>query len=566
MIGESVEGQFIQMIRKLPLAEWACGRVSFLSKSLLTLFWPDKAPRLLLVILAVFIGITFFLLVQKTPDVADTVGYIFAGVRLANGEGLTFEDPNNEFIGQFFSPFAFQIKQPEDSRLYLGFPPGLPMLLALPVVLTGGQELTYYVVPVMAVVGLFLTFLLGRLVTKNDWSALLASVMLAALPAYWQFGTDAWSEIPSLVFILAGLWFYLQSRNEMASGRDFIIYSVVGGGLLIYSLFIRYANITFLVSIGLTELISHPTQLIRPSKKWLFYLVLGVGLCFVLIFNHFYYGGVSLTSYSPENGWYAFPPFSWAYAAGPSRYNLLVVFETMWSNFSVLLLLAPIGVLLLPKRYRLLFLLSVVSSVFLYSIYRFAPRGINGRFLLPIYPFLAILCAETILFLAKKVPQKSIRTITIAVLLVFISSHVPTQINELRTRNGNSEDMVNNLQSWIQETPEDAVFLSYVLNDQIAYYGKRSVLNYRRIPQYDPAIEEYRYDIFEPCLIYAIDSLLLDETSVYYIEDGTPPLYDSKVVLERYYDLVPYRDGPKIFAVQSSTLTTPRKTSSSCSP
>jgi hypothetical protein len=525
-----------------------------------------KTPYILLAILVILIGVTFILLAQKTPDVADTVGYIHAGIGFANGDGLTFEDANNELVGQFFSPFAFQIKRPVDSRMYLGFPPGLPMLLALPVALTGIRDLVYFVVPVTAVLGLFLTFLLGKWVTNNEWSALLATAVLAALPAYWQFGTDAWSEIPSLVFILSGVWFFLQSRKETLSSKKFVMYSVFGGGFLIYSLFIRYANITFLISIGLAELLNNPARLIRPSKKWLFYLVLGVGLCLILVFNYFYYGGISLTSYSPENGWYAFSPFSLEYALGSSRQNLIVVLETMWSNFSVLLLLAPIGVALLPKRYRLLFLFSVISSVFLYSIYRFAPRGVNGRFLLPIYPFLAILCAETLLFLIKKIPQQVARTSGIALLLILIGWRVPGQIGEILTRNDNAENMVVGLQAWIHDTPENAVFLSYVFNDPIAYYGQRSVLNYRRIPQYDPSLADYRYDIFEPCLIYAIDTLLLNETPVYYIEDGTPPLYNSKDVLQRSYELVPYRENPKVFAVQSEALSAPREKLTRCSP
>lgn len=526
----------------------------------------DKAPYFLLIVLVFFIGVTFILLAQRTPGSADTLGYVHAGIRFANGYGLTFEDANNELVGQFFSPFAFQIKHPNNSLMYLGFPPGLPLLLALPVALTGMQELVYFVVPVMAVLGLFLTFMLGRLVTNDGWSALLATTLLAALPAYWQFGADAWSEIPSLVFILAGLLFFLQSRKETTSSKNFVIYSVLGGGLLIYSLFIRYANITFLISIGIAEFLSNPTHLIRPSKKWIIYLVLGIGLCFILAFNHFYYGGISLTSYSPENGWYAFSPFSLAYAIGPSRYNLIVIFETLWSNFSVMLLLAPIGVIFLPKRYRFLFILSIVSSLFLYAIYAFAAEGVNGRFLLSTYPFLTILCAVAIVFLIKKIPPKSIKVSAVAILLLLIGWRIPAQNNTLLAQNTNAENMVDNLQTWLEGTPDDAVFLSYTLNDQIAYYGKRSVLNYRRIPQYDPSVDDYRYDMFEPCLVYAVDTLLLNETPVYYIEDGTPPLYDSKVVLQQYYDLVPFRESPKIFAVQSKMLSAPRQGVDSCSP
>ncbi len=295
-------------------------------------------------------------------------------------------------------------------------------------------------------------------------------------------------------------------------------------------------------------------------------MVLGIGLCCILAFNHFYYGGILLINYSPENGWYTFPAFSLAYAVEPPRYNLLVVFKTMWSNFSLLLLLAPIGVFIMSKRYRLLFIFSVVSSVLLYSIYRFSARGINARFLLPIYPFLAILCAEAILFVVKKAPWSGFKTVSLAVMIVLLGWRIPGQIDQLILRNSDSANLTAAVQDWIQETPNEAVFLSYVLNDQIAIYGKRSVLNYRRIPQYEPATDKYHYDMLELCLVYAVDSLLLGDIPVYYIEDGTPPLYDSKAVLERHYELISFRESPKIFAIHSDPLTEPRETKGSCSP
>ncbi len=526
-------------------------------------------PKLLLISLVTLVGAAFILLAQKTPGTADTLGYQYAGVRLAAGEGLTFADENNALAGQFFSPYAFQIKQPNDFRMYLGFPPGLPILLALPVALTGNAGAAYFVVPVIAVFGLILTFLMGKWITNNQWSALLATILVAATPIYWQFSTDFWSEVPSLVFILGGSLLYFKSRKDDVFHKNAAILSILAGTLLIFALFIRYANITFLLSISLAEFLARPTKLIRPSKRWVFYIVLGIGICLLLIFNYFYYGGLSLTSYSPENGWYAFPPFSWQYAFGPSPvdgYSLVSAIKTLWANSPLLLLLAPVGLFLVPKSYRLLLALTVLSSVFLYGIYAFAPTDINSRFLIPILPFLAIACAEAVLFLLKKIQYQGIQLATLFILLLFLSWNIPGQISKIRSRNVNSGKMVSNVQEWVAATHAEAVFLSYKFNDQIAYYGDRSVLNYRRIPQYDPVEEKYRHDIFEPCLIFAIDTLLLNKKPVYYIEDGSPSLYDSKVVLQQYYNLTPYRESPKVFMVQADNISSPRGMYKACSP
>src|SRR5690606_16642478 len=148
-----------------------------------------------------------------------------------------------------FSPFAFQIKRPENARLYLGFPPGFPLLLALPGMVTGVLETIHYVVPLLSAVGLLLTYYLGKWLVKNEWIALLGAGIVAFMPIYWRFGTEAWSEIPSMVFVLVGIIFYLWAQDEQGSEREKTFYMLVAGAALVFSLFIRYSNITFLFSI-----------------------------------------------------------------------------------------------------------------------------------------------------------------------------------------------------------------------------------------------------------------------------------------------------------------------------
>lgn len=96
--------------------------------------------QLTLTVLVTLTGVAFIFLVLETPMISDAAGYEYAAKRLASGNGLSFEDPNNELTAGFFAPFAFQIKHIGDSRLYLGFPPGFPLLLALPGLLLGIEE------------------------------------------------------------------------------------------------------------------------------------------------------------------------------------------------------------------------------------------------------------------------------------------------------------------------------------------------------------------------------------------------------------------------------------------
>jgi hypothetical protein len=525
--------------------------------------------HLLLAVLVTLIGTAFILLATRWPLTADTAGYEYAARQLMLGNGLGYDDENNELAGEFFSPFAFQIKHFEDSRLYLGYPPGFPLLLALPGFVTGVEETVHYVVPITAAIGIFLTFLLGKWITKNEWLALFAAGIVALMPNYWLFGTEAWSEVPSMVFVLIGYLFYFYSRHEGVSERARVFYALLGGSALIFSLFIRYANITFLLSLGLAELLINPREMLRPSKRWFFYGTLFLGLLLILAFNHFYYGGIRLTSYSPENGWYLFPPFSLSYALGSSPidgYSLIEAGKSLWKNFSIILFFIPVGWLVLPRYYRLIVLLSIVGSVGLYSLYAFAPVGINSRFLVPTFPFLAILGAQGSCYFLHKLKNKHVQLLVICFLLAGLGWNLWPEASQLRTKNRGAETAVSRLRSWLEVTEENAVIMSYALNDRIAYYGDRSVLNYRRIPQYDPATDKYRYDLFEPCLVYVVDTLLLASKPVYFHEDRSPTLYDAKDILEEHYLLSPVLEEPTVFRVTNASLTTVREDAHSCTP
>lgn len=497
----------------------------------------------LLLILICIMGAFFFRYAQQMPSISDTIGYVYAAEQLASGHGLVFEDSNNDEVAPFFSLFAFQIRRDNSPHLYLGFPPGFPLLLALGILLTGSLNAVHYVVPFLSVVGLITTFYLGQVISGgNRWVGLWAAFIVAVLPTYWEFGTSAWSEVPSMVMVTGGYMFYLLSQQAKRPLIQKIVLSLLGGVLLIGSLFIRYANITFLVTIGLYELSTARSKMWHDKWRWPFYSIVGLGLIGILFFNHFYYGGIQLTSYSPENGWYEFPPFSLNYALGPERYSLIEIIKTLWHNFSILLLLVPGGCWLWKKSHRWLVITAIVSTLGLYSIYAFEATGPNARFIVPAFPLIAIAIAQVIVTVRFPNPQWS----WLGMLLLILLLGWPTiaQLRHLQSRDLQTSGMVNFIQEIVAPTTQDSVFLSYTLNDALIYYGQRSVLNYRRIPQYDPELNEYNYKMFEPCLRYIVDQLLTQEKSVFYIHDQEKPLYNSLVILQQYYDLVPVFEQP----------------------
>jgi 4-amino-4-deoxy-L-arabinose transferase-like glycosyltransferase len=505
-----------------------------------------------LVACVILVGVAFFLLAQTLPNISDTIGYVYAGQRLASGEGLTYSDENNRLVSPYYSLYAFQIRRADDLRMYLGFPPGFPILLAGAIELTGQPEAIHYVVPLMAALGLVATFCLGTLVSKSEWTGLWAVALLALAPIYWEYGTASWSEIPSLAFVTAGVCFHILSQAEKRPRWQATVLQICGGGLISFSFFIRYANVIVVPALLVCKVAMADRQRLKERQTWPFWSLVALGLVAIPVFNQLYYGGALLTSYSPEHGWYPWSAFSPSYALGPSPvngYSLIEALKTLWENYPGLLLAVPVGWLLLDRRWTLLIAGIPLGLMALYSFYAFAPTGVNSRFLLPVFPFLCVAIAQTISFIGKRFLNQRQRWVMGMVMAVMLCLPIPARVGQLRSRNLGDAAMVETMRSMTASTPGNAVFLSYVYNDQIAFYGGRSVLNYRRIPPSDPETGRYRMETFEQRLVQSIDQLLAGGIPVYYVEDKSPPFWDSLAILQRHFKVELVSHDLKVFVV-----------------
>jgi hypothetical protein len=489
---------------------------------------------------------------------------------MADGHGLTYKDVNNQIAGPYFSMYAFQIWRDDDSsRTFLGFPPGFPLLLASAITVTGSSTTVYFVVPILAVLGILATFCLGTLIGGSHWTGLLAAVLLALLPTYLEFGTSPWSEIPSLTFVTLGMCLYLFTRRDSRYARaSGLLLSVLGGLSIAYSYFIRYTNLAMVPPLIACELYTARRKTLTEWRRWLFFAPIVLGMAAIPVFNQLYYGGPLLTSYSPIHGWYPWSPFSLSYALGPSPVNgfsLVETIKTLWHNFSWLLLAAPAGWFLLKRSSAVLVGGATLGLMVIYTFYAFAPTGINSRFLLPVFPFLCVAIGYTITHIGTKllIHRWQRRGAGIALVLI-LCWPIPGRLEQLETRNAQSGTLVNYVQSLVASTPAESVFLSYVYNDQIAFYGHRSVLNYRRIPPSDPSTGQYRMEMFEPHLVQAVESLLDNQIPVYYIEDKSPPLWDSLAILQQNFDMDLIRQEPNIYTVLKSATPDERGRLSEC--
>lgn len=511
-------------------------------------FLRSHAPVLLVLLLAVLTAAAFVSLAEREPTISDPLGYLYAGERLAGGRGLTYEDGNNETAGPYFALYAFQIRREGSAAHYLGFPPGLPILLAAAAWVTAAPAAMHAVVPLLAAALLLVTYWLGRLLSGDPWVGLLSAVALLAAPAFWRYGTAAWSEIPAALAVALGVALFLASRKS----ERMVALSLAAALVLSFGHFIRYTNVVFLAALAAYELYTARHRLWTERRRWVFWLAVAAGLALLPLFNHFYYGGALVTSYSPTHGWYPLPAFSLAYALGPSfvdGYSLIASARMLWNNFPAILLLAPFGWWMLPAASRVLTAAAVGFGLLAYIFYAFAPTGINARFLLPVLPFIAVAIAQFVAGVLRRLARPAITGavgLSLAIGLCFI---MIAHRDALITRNANNRTVVALARELSGPLEAGAVVMSYAYNDMIAIYGNRSVLNYRRIPTSDPEMGRYRLEMLEPCLVGSTSRLLDQSTPVYYVADRQPSYWDSLEILERHFTLEVVRSDPTVYRV-----------------
>jgi hypothetical protein len=132
-------------------------------------------------------------LVERQPTGWDALGYQVAGENIVQGIGPAIEHPLNQKLGPYFTLAAFAVQHPQNpARLYLNYPPGFPLLLAIPQWI-GLPD--FFVLPIVSTLSVFLIYLLGNLLFDR-WTGLLGAAIVALTPAHLEWGTSFWADLP----------------------------------------------------------------------------------------------------------------------------------------------------------------------------------------------------------------------------------------------------------------------------------------------------------------------------------------------------------------------------------
>jgi hypothetical protein len=277
----------------------------------------------------------------------------------------------------------------------------------------------------------------------------------------------------------------------------------------------------------------------QPGKlavRWPLWLLAGAAVTAIPVFNFLYYGGWTLTSYSPAHGWYPYPAFSPGYAFGASfvgGYSFFAGVETLWRNFGLFLLLAPLGWLRLGRAGGMMAGIALVTFG-LYAAYAFAPTGVNARFLIPIFPMVAIGAAAATVEGLQRLPRVPRAVVAVGFFWLALWP-LPGGVQAASQRNQGNAAQVALVRAVTADTPAAAVFMSYPWNDLIALYGNRSVFNYRRVPVSDPEQQRYLDREAVPTILATVATLLKQGKPVYFVDAGGGFLPDLLELLQENF-------------------------------
>ena len=526
--------------------------------------------RGLILITVVVVG--YLLLTHTTlyPTNSDSVGYIYAGQLISAGNGPHQYDAYNQSINPYFYLHSFRnVRSPNTTEITYGYPPGYSFLIAIFIILFQYTNIEFYVVAITAILSIIATYKLGKIFAEEKWVGIFALFIFISTNIFWEFSTSPWSEIPSLLFITSGIWFYIKSYQSLHTQKLKYTWALLAGFVLGYSFFIRFTNLLLIMpAIFIFELWFINKNIWVEKSRWLFWSILTASVLMVLGYNWYFIGGPFHSIYSTlELGAYPWSMFSLTYAFGPSPihgFSVQNIVETLWANFGLFLVGIIPGWYLFKHKKYLIFAIGIpLSTLFLYSIYAFPATGINSRFLLPSFPFLAIAIANFFVVIGKKLPNIYMKWILSFALIAILLFNLPASLAAIQERNVKNENQTLFVQNLVSSSAQDSVWLSSNYNDLIIIYGKRSAFNYRRILKADPASRKFNMEQFRGCIVESTDKLLAQNIPVYYIEESSWGIDD---IITEYYELESVGTTPVINQIVSQKENLNRDSLSICKP
>jgi hypothetical protein len=391
------------------------------------------------------------------------------------------------------------------------YPAGLPLTLAA-AQLVGGRNAAYVVVPLVAGLGIWVTFLLGRQAGGNAVGAV-AALLLACCPIYLRQATQVMSDVPAAVWWTLAL-VLAQRRAAFAAGLAASLAIATRPNLAPLGLAIALA--TVLAERGERRDASSPA--LRSTwigqVRRLGALAVGAlpGLVLIGVVHTYLYGSPLRSGYGDNAD---------LYAVSNIPQNARLYTAWLLEGQTAMLLLA-LGALvfrqpaapLLPftptarradsdaSQWPLWLLAALVIACYLpYAVFE---DWWYIRFLLPAFPAVFVLMARGLVFASQRLPRNLGRVALVA------STAVLLTISVARIRASQSLELARDERRYALMTdilreavPAASAFISLQHSGSIHHYLDRPIVRWELVPpdRLDASIEYLRAKGYHPYIL-----------------------------------------------------------------
>jgi hypothetical protein len=438
---------------------------------------PVVAPMLAMGV-AVAIIVTAVRYGQFVAAASDASGYVnqahmWATWSLRNPEPLMAQ-LDGFLPREAMAPLAFR-PSPEGATSVPVTSPGLPMLMALFEVLAGPRAV-FAVVPLLAALAVWATYLLGREV-DGQWTGAIAATLIASSPAFlFQLTSAPMSDIAAAAFWALSLAFAVQGRglsSGVAAGMAILIranlapLAIVPGAIIL----IGPAKAGHYKSATAGHYSSADTR-----RHGLYSFAVGVvpAALFIAVLYTYWYGSPFNSGYGTLGQLYAFANV----IPNVTRYS-----RWLLESQTPVVLAALVAPVLVSNRRAASGLLAFVAAVATcYVFYIPFDAWWFLRFLLPGFPALCVLTAATLVGVARLIPA-TVRVVTTLAALGFIVHHTLTYAAARATFDTGGEQKFAVTGRYIASTlPQDAVIFSEIHSGSIRYYSQRPTIRFGSVP------------------------------------------------------------------------------------
>jgi hypothetical protein len=400
---------------------------------------------------------------------SDSYGYVSQARLWASGtlhvaqpwvEKLSW--PDREWI---FAPLGYR-PYSSDGTIVPTYPAGLPILMAAFLAVMGSNG-PFFVVPLLAALTLWLTYLLGKEATGSTVAATIATVLLLASPVFLAHLMVPMSDVPTaagwtLVAVL--------TLKGDAGSRPLLAGLAAGATLLIRP------NLFLLASIPAFFWRSRSESLVRYA------LGLSPALLMIVALNTYLYGspfmfgqGTMFESFSLTS----LPGNLWNYTAWLLHTQTILIALALVPMFIRGALSE--GTRGVPPRACLS---AIVGLTFLsYVFYGEFNHWFYLRFLLPAYPAIFVLMAAAVRYLCMKLPIEARVPVAACVCAAVIPYGVKVGADTGIFNQANFERRyIRAAEVVAARTPENAVALAVQHSGSVRFYANRITLRYDWLP------------------------------------------------------------------------------------